>query len=671
MRGAVVIWCLAFLLWALASPEARAQGQSCPLGLPAEIPATLPLQPGARIELLARTAQGSFAANEPVAVLLSATATGGGSPRMPVGQMTVESSGATARLLFAPDIGAFPRPAETTLRWRITAGGQDCDVAMRLTRAPAALDARSTERRVLTLWRPVPLGTAEGTVTLRLAEGNAHEVEGLRLIARDLRLGEAREVVPGAAARPPDAALTIPGGGSTEAAVSLSGLSHVGTYETTLRATAPAFAQAVEIQLAVTVSDGPVVPALVILLGVALGAWVSWLNTRAAPQVEQELKVAALREQLRAQAPWRDAPAALRGAHRTATDALRSAERALLDGTSNETAITGAQTAAQALGTAWAAARGELDASLAAERDATRQLKRFGIAETDMAALLAGLAEASGALEGDADLGAAAAALGRAAAQRTVAARSLSRTKPIRQALSDLGDLGNPGRPMLDRLQTALREAEDPAAGPDKIMALASLLDEAARTVRQHALLAGGEVRLGTRGPAGGPTELGIARIEVITPPADRLAGRAIELRASGMAPDAFAWEAEDGAPRIDRSEPERLRLTYAQPGSFRVRLVLMDGTPAAEHGVTVLSPAEVSGAASARRRRQQVELALTAASLVIAMLTGLLALYVDKPFGSLRDYITAFLWGVGVDLSLRGFAAVRDGLQAANPRRS
>ena len=45
--------------------------------------------------------------------------------------------------------------------------------------------------------------------------------------------------------------------------------------------------------------------------------------------------------------------------------------------------------------------------------------------------------------------------------------------------------------------------------------------------------------------------------------------------------------------------------------------------------------------------------------SLLLATVTGLLFLYVGKVFGSLSEYLWAFLWGFGIDTAVKGYTAV------------
>lgn len=71
----------------------------------------------------------------------------------------------------------------------------------------------------------------------------------------------------------------------------------------------------------------------------------------------------------------------------------------------------------------------------------------------------------------------------------------------------------------------------------------------------------------------------------------------------------------------------------------------------------------QLPSVASAQAQVERVDWVLAGFAVLLATLTGLLALYGDQPFGSVSDYVKAFVWGFGVDTTLRGFAKIRQGL--------
>ena len=49
----------------------------------------------------------------------------------------------------------------------------------------------------------------------------------------------------------------------------------------------------------------------------------------------------------------------------------------------------------------------------------------------------------------------------------------------------------------------------------------------------------------------------------------------------------------------------------------------------------------------------------ITVAALLLAAITGLIYLYLGKPFGTIKDYLLALLWGFGINESVKGFTEV------------
>ncbi|MCC7369201.1 MAG: hypothetical protein IT306_12305 [Chloroflexi bacterium] len=63
--------------------------------------------------------------------------------------------------------------------------------------------------------------------------------------------------------------------------------------------------------------------------------------------------------------------------------------------------------------------------------------------------------------------------------------------------------------------------------------------------------------------------------------------------------------------------------------------------------------------AASLREQIDSLDWSLTMLGVVLAAVTAISYLYVGKPFGTPFDYALAFFWGLGVDQSLKGLAAI------------
>src|SRR5262249_33253367 len=83
-------------------------------------------------------------------------------------------------------------------------------------------------------------------------------------------------------------------------------------------------------------------------------------------------------------------------------------------------------------------------------------------------------------------------------------------------------------------------------------------------------------------------------------------------------------------------------------------------GRPASEiepFSLTVLPDRTELQIEDVRRKLAASEWLMTGLALVVAPVTGMLALYAGKNFGTLADYLTAFLWGFAIDTGVRGFA--------------
>ena len=95
--------------------------------------------------------------------------------------------------------------------------------------------------------------------------------------------------------------------------------------------------------------------------------------------------------------------------------------------------------------------------------------------------------------------------------------------------------------------------------------------------------------------------------------------------------------------------------------GSYQVTAEILDKVEVhrtVTTGITILaSPTETRRRKVIEEIRKQ-EQVLSAIALFLAIAGGVLFLYYGKPFGTLSDYITAFLWGFGLDSGVKGFAA-------------
>jgi hypothetical protein len=103
---------------------------------------------------------------------------------------------------------------------------------------------------------------------------------------------------------------------------------------------------------------------------------------------------------------------------------------------------------------------------------------------------------------------------------------------------------------------------------------------------------------------------------------------------------------------------------TYDRPGNFRVEAQVMKDQQVTDHLtrlIMILPGQKEKSLTDIRNSLFYTDLTISGVALLLAAITGLLYLYLGtgKPFGSIQDYLLAFLWGFGIDNSVRGFTDV------------
>jgi hypothetical protein len=125
---------------------------------------------------------------------------------------------------------------------------------------------------------------------------------------------------------------------------------------------------------------------------------------------------------------------------------------------------------------------------------------------------------------------------------------------------------------------------------------------------------------------------------------------------------DEYRWYFEPG--HTATTEAPRASHQFSEEGGYSVKVEVWRGTNREfamqlSESVTVLPGRTRREVMGVERAVLMTDLALTIVALILACLTGVLYLYVNKPFGSLADYLGAILWGFGIDSGVRGFTAV------------
>jgi hypothetical protein len=72
---------------------------------------------------------------------------------------------------------------------------------------------------------------------------------------------------------------------------------------------------------------------------------------------------------------------------------------------------------------------------------------------------------------------------------------------------------------------------------------------------------------------------------------------------------------------------------------------------------ITILPGEKEKYVIKLKRMLKSADFVIFGMAVVLASLTGLLYLSLGKPFGTPQDYLLAFLWGFGIDNSVRGFS--------------
>lgn len=152
-------------------------------------------------------------------------------------------------------------------------------------------------------------------------------------------------------------------------------------------------------------------------------------------------------------------------------------------------------------------------------------------------------------------------------------------------------------------------------------------------------------------------------RISIITLPRDRTTDNPIEFEIVDpenltQPADVFSWNfGEPGSQ--EEAVGKKNSHKYTEFANYDVTVDLIRANKTLSEPLTVLPGAKVVESRSILKNIKTGDLVLSLIAVVLASLTGLLALYIGKSFGTISDYVVAFLWGFGIDSSIRGFAAV------------
>jgi hypothetical protein len=124
---------------------------------------------------------------------------------------------------------------------------------------------------------------------------------------------------------------------------------------------------------------------------------------------------------------------------------------------------------------------------------------------------------------------------------------------------------------------------------------------------------------------------------------------------------DTAYWDFGDGSQTSEGKDVKDHM--YRKSGTFRVQVRLLKGEQFVHEilsqGVEIFPGQAESSLEEIEKKVKFADYAILLTAIILAVVTGMLALYTGKQFGSLQDYFTAIIWGFGIDTGVRGFSGV------------
>lgn len=509
----------------------------------------------------------------------------------------------------------------------------------------------------VTIYRALPWRSAAGQVPYVLEIAKPSESAEVVLSTRPVeRLKETGSVLEGAVVAvdrtPVEVRTTAPG----SATVALSKFREAGDFATSIRFASDAMSKPLSAPLTIHVKDRLTFPLLAILLGVAAGAWVSFATTTRRATLQARYNIAQLRLRLQLIAP------AIMSATRAAqyqqiTAQVNDAERAIELG--RKPPVDPAAIATNL--TALEADLSQLQAAVAGRLSAL--LKQIAAEKIDLLDWVSDIAQRLAPVEAQV----------RAAGAMNAAGR-------IEYASSESDQCSN----LLDQVS---RRAENSLLTAITLAINANATAAADPVVRQQLTTLNAQIggpypafqsalqALRLSLPSGAMALARAASAATYAPPYsinvinkdEPRSGDSIQLQlvcaAGAGVPDQLVWNFGDGR-IVTVNKSLTVAQTYAWPNTYQVSVQLYDSDNAAFHESADTTLQVTPGPAVKQILRDAFALkanewVLTALAVLVATLTGVLALYVDKPFGTLTDYVCAIIWGLGIEKSVHGFGSV------------
>lgn len=599
----------------------------------------------------------------------------GGAPLLPNDDATLslaaEAGPGHAVLDVKPRSASFRFPGEYRLALSVVGHTLDSaarpvtsSVTLSVIRLEPQIDIQGMSGRSTTLYRTFPWSAATGSLQYPLQSLTSSDAAAVTVTPLGLEWIKTQELVPDAMLSVSPALLNLQPGRPQNLVVNFAALKYAGDFATTLAFDSDSFTKRQLVSISVHVKDLPWMPLAVILLGVVGGAVVTWMSGTRRNTLRTRYRLSELRLRLQKLAPAIVTP--------DSADRYREISASIdeLERSSQVDRVADSELAAVTDRVA------DLERSLAAtQADVINQL----------AAVDAQIAALNVALSGDvpdiaertrpvSDKVAAVRAMDQGgqyeyAAQQAAAAEQLLQTvsrdargaavedlslkisahlpsgadKPLTAKINELRRLATTGS--LDEFAAALRELHGDLQHlgfAPQVIAGVQRAQSAAPAVADYAIL----VRTAER---------------------SRITGQRIDMdivvENGRPVPDRVVWNFGNGTLDVVGGALHASPV-YDWPGPYSVSVQLYRDADANFHETATTSLSicagsaarQVAGAMGALIRNEVLVLSI---ALLLAAVTGLLQLYVDKSFGSPEDYLVALLWGFGVEKSIRGFNAV------------
>ena len=593
-----------------------------------------------------------------------------------------------ARITLEPQVSEFIKPGKYHVTLLIEGKGPgDAPVSLTTTiiliLPLAKIDVESLKERTIELSRCWPNGEAKITVPFYFVETTSNSiVRNLKVLGQEIFLEGSKVVVPGKVlpklpqldSAPID---SIDPGGQIEVNVDFSGLKLTGNFVTDLIVSSPSLEKRQSIPIKLRVTDKWIFPLLIIFLGVLGGFFTNYLSQKWKPRKENDYRILKLRSELNELSRGIKAPEKVEKLYNIRQNLLNAEEqndrgdadsvKPLLDKIQNDL------DAFRKLQVKEAAETLVETNSLKTEVELIEsQLKNI---KPDEATTLQSILRQTETIKNQLSIG----EVDTAKETFLNSQKSFSefRKGRLRKELEEQQrqistmQLQLSQNPKEEQQIESLSKEVEEAISNGKFNEARQKLDERADTIKNLASRVSRGARpissLTTLLPTFGQKQLLAARQEIVVlnQPENRttLADIHFQIKMPQntiQSGDQFQWDFGDGTPTQEGNESISHR--FQRPGAFRVetRLIRSGQHVKSLSEVVNILPGQVDESLQKIKRSILMsDFFISGIALILASLTGLLYLYVGKPFGSLSDYLLALLWGFGLDNSVRGFAGV------------